>query len=163
MTFFEVILSWFKNSADSTISTNSAYSVWSKIPVLDHVLFFKKLLSQIFHRVLHTSLVTVTSHCLKFCQVSVEVLQPLPKSPDSSQRLIYPVDTGRKLNVHKTFRKRPERLLNVLCTFNLRPVSTGQNPVKHLRRSIWKEIRNFKVSMRPIPLPSYLGYEHKNA
>ena len=36
-----------------------------------------------------------------------------------------PVDTGRKLNVHKTFRTRPGRLLNVLCTFNLRPVSTG--------------------------------------
>ena len=35
-----------------------------------------------------------------------------------------PVDTGRKLNVHKIFRKRPGRLLNVLCTFNLRPVST---------------------------------------
>ena len=37
-----------------------------------------------------------------------------------------PVDTGRKLNVHKTFRRRPERLLNVLCTFNLRPVSMGE-------------------------------------
>ena len=37
----------------------------------------------------------------------------------------YPVDTGRKLNVHKTFRTRPGRLLNVLSTFNLRPVSTG--------------------------------------
>ena len=36
-----------------------------------------------------------------------------------------PVDTGRKLNVHKTFRRRPGRLLNVLCTLNLRPVSTG--------------------------------------
>ena len=36
-----------------------------------------------------------------------------------------PVDTGRKLKVHKTFRRRPGRLLNVLCTFNLRPVSTG--------------------------------------
>ena len=36
-----------------------------------------------------------------------------------------PVDTGRKLNVHKTFRRRPERLLNVLCTFNLRLVFTG--------------------------------------
>ena len=36
----------------------------------------------------------------------------------------YPVDTGRKLNVHKTFRRRPRCLLNVLCTFNLRPVST---------------------------------------
>ena len=37
-----------------------------------------------------------------------------------------PVDTGRKLNVHKTFRRRPGRLLNVLCSFNLRPVSTGK-------------------------------------
>ena len=27
---------------------------------------------------------------------------------------IIPVDTGRKLNVHKTFRRRPGRLLNVL-------------------------------------------------
>ena len=34
-----------------------------------------------------------------------------------------PLDTGRKLNVHKTFRRRPGHLLNVLCTFNLRPVS----------------------------------------
>ena len=33
--------------------------------------------------------------------------------------------TGRKLNVHKTFRRRPGRFLNVLCTFNLRPVSKG--------------------------------------
>ena len=36
-----------------------------------------------------------------------------------------PVDTGLKLNVHKTFRRRPGRFLDVLCTFNLRPVSTG--------------------------------------
>ena len=36
-----------------------------------------------------------------------------------------PVDRGRKLNVHKTFRRRPGSLLKVLCTFNLRPVSTG--------------------------------------
>ena len=39
--------------------------------------------------------------------------------------LDYPVDTGHKLNVHKTFRRRPGRVLNVLCMFNLRPVSTG--------------------------------------
>ena len=37
-----------------------------------------------------------------------------------------PVDTGCKLNVHKTIkRRRPGRLLDVLCPFNLRPVSTG--------------------------------------
>ena len=40
-------------------------------------------------------------------------------------KLSYPVDTGRKLNVHKAFRRRPGRLLNVLCMFNLHPVSTG--------------------------------------
>ena len=50
--------------------------------------------------------------CEKFCNYLV-------------QDCTIPVDTGRKLNVHKTFRTRPGRLLNVLCTFNLRPVSTG--------------------------------------
>ena len=35
----------------------------------------------------------------------------------------FPVDTGRKLNVHKMFRRFPGRLLNVICTFNLRSVS----------------------------------------
>ena len=31
------------------------------------------------------------------------------------------------MNVAKKFRRRPGRLLNVLCTFNLRPVSAGQS------------------------------------
>ena len=35
------------------------------------------------------------------------------------------VATGRKLNVHKRFRRLPGRLLNVLHTFNLHPVSMG--------------------------------------
>ena len=39
--------------------------------------------------------------------------------------LIFPVATGRKLNVDKAFRKRAGHLLNVLCTFNLPPVSTS--------------------------------------
>ena len=38
---------------------------------------------------------------------------------------LFPVDTGRKLNAHKTFRRRPGVLQNVLRTFNLRPVSSG--------------------------------------
>ena len=41
------------------------------------------------------------------------------------QGIVFPVGTGRKLNVHKTFRRRPDHLLNVLCTFNLRTVPTG--------------------------------------
>ena len=36
-----------------------------------------------------------------------------------------PVGTELELNVHKTLRRRPGRLLNVSSTFNLRPVSTG--------------------------------------
>ena len=32
-------------------------------------------------------------------------------------------DTTCKVNIHRTFRTRPRSLLNVLCTFNLRPVS----------------------------------------
>ena len=39
--------------------------------------------------------------------------------------IMTPADTGRKLNVHRTFRRRPRRFLKVLCRFNLRPVSTG--------------------------------------
>ena len=41
------------------------------------------------------------------------------------QWVSFPVDTGRKLNIHKTLKRRPGHLLNVLRTFNLRPVSTG--------------------------------------
>ena len=36
-----------------------------------------------------------------------------------------PVDTIRKLNVYKAFRRRPGRFLNLLCALNLRPVSRG--------------------------------------
>ena len=32
-------------------------------------------------------------------------------------------DPGGKINISKTFRRRPRRLQNVLCAFNLRPVS----------------------------------------
>ena len=40
------------------------------------------------------------------------------------------VDTGGKLNVHKTFRGR---LLNVLCTFNLRLVSARKSHADNTR------------------------------
>ena len=43
-----------------------------------------------------------------------------------SHSLKDPVDTGRKLNQHKKSRRRPGRLLNVLCTLNLRSVSMGE-------------------------------------
>ena len=43
-----------------------------------------------------------------------------------------PVDTRRKSNVHKTFRRHPGRLLNVLCAFNLSPVFKGVADFKKL-------------------------------
>ena len=62
-----------------------------------------------------------------------------------------PVDTGRKLNVHKTFRRRPGRLLKVLCTSNLRAVYWGKhivliNIAEYLRKSDVSE--NSKVYYR---------------
>ena len=42
-----------------------------------------------------------------------------PLDTDTEPQLLYQLDIWRELNVHKTFRRRPERLLPVLCTFNL--------------------------------------------
>ena len=39
--------------------------------------------------------------------------------------LTYALDTGRKLNTRKTFRRRPGHLLNVLCMFKIITVSRG--------------------------------------
>ena len=39
------------------------------------------------------------------------------------------LDTGRKLNVHKTFIRHAERRLKVLCTLNLRHVSKGRKTI----------------------------------
>ena len=61
---------------------------------------------------------TLEKNSLKTCSVFIVFYNVI---------ILYdPVDTGRKFNVHKTFRRRPGRLLNVLCTFNLRPVSMGR-------------------------------------
>ena len=59
---------------------------------------------------------TFTYFVFQFSNVFITLRIPCP---------CFPVDTGRKLNVHKTFRRCPGRLLNVLCTFNLRSVSMG--------------------------------------
>ena len=73
------------------------------------------------------------------------------------QFVTFPVDTERKLNVHNAFRKCPGRLLNVLCTFNLRPVSTGSLRVKgtwlgfnHLNEHKFRH--NFNNTVDPICL-----------
>ena len=48
------------------------------------------------------------------------------KSRDASHMYflcINPLDTVRKLNSHKAFRRRPKRFMELSCTFNIRPVS----------------------------------------
>ena len=51
-------------------------------------------------------------------------------------RDVFPLDTRHKLNVHKTFNRRLGRLLNVLCTLNLHPVSRG---TEYARRQLSKD------------------------
>ena len=41
-----------------------------------------------------------------------------------------PCFTGRNFNVHKTFRRSPGHLRNILCMFSLRPVSMGYLSIK---------------------------------
>ena len=48
----------------------------------------------------------------------VDVFYHLPST-------LFSLNAGLKLNVHKMSRRRPGRLLNVLCTFDLRPLSMG--------------------------------------
>ena len=63
-------------------------------------------------------------------RLSNESIEP-PATSDCSLNSS-PADTRRKLNVHKTFRRHPGHLLNVVRTFSLRPVSA--NMVFHLTR-----------------------------
>ena len=61
-----------------------------------------------------------------------------------------PVDTGRKLNAHKTFRRHPERLLNVLCTFNFRLRGSHINDTNY---SLMVNVRPFARIISCISLP----------
>ena len=75
-----------------------------------------------------------------------ESLQVCIKFIETSLKNNCPVDTGRKLNVDKTFRNCPERLLNVLNTFNLRPVSAGWSFCDHFSETkISQTIGNFQI------------------
>ena len=54
-----------------------------------------------------------------------------------------PLNKRRKSNIYRTFRGRPGRALDVLCTFNLRPVS--KELVVHVMRcAIWYHLYNLK-------------------
>ena len=64
------------------------------------------------------------------------------RAPGQSQSSIVftlqsnPLDTRGKLKVHKTFRRRPECLVNDLYLFNLRPLSKGSKRLNAGRAQI---------------------------
>ena len=76
----------------------------------------KKLLSKIFYKFLEQQYINTRQQLLINLWILLKIVCDYYN----------PVDTGRKLNVQKTFRRRPGRLLNVFCTFNLSLVSTGK-------------------------------------
>ena len=59
------------------------------------------------------------------------LLKNVPGEGQLECNFTVPIVRGRKLNVHKTFRRH---LLKVLCTFKIRPVSTG------IKRKVMKNI-----------------------
>ena len=79
-------------------------------------------------RLLESFLEQLGSASAKSCTFSLFMCKSKFLSVDTNQiKSVYPikVSSRRKLNVHKTFRRRPGRLLNVLYIFSLRPVSMG--------------------------------------
>ena len=79
------------------------------------------------------ALTLVEKAALHICLIMVDYVK---RALRNRQQITSHVDTGRKLNVHKTIRKRPGHLLNVLCTFNLRPVSKGFKAEHFLRKAM---------------------------
>ena len=63
------------------------------------------------------------------------------------------------MNVHKTFRRRPGRLLNVLCTFNLRPVSIGSDGEFSISAS-FEGMSSLTNSMIPPPSTWFPHHQH---
>ena len=64
-----------------------------------------------------------------------------------SFQVTFPVDTGRKLNVYKTFRRRPGHFLNVFCTFNLHPFHTGLLPPTLILLKNWLDWNGGKQNL----------------
>ena len=62
------------------------------------------------------------------------------------------------MNVYKTLRSRLARLLNVLCTFNLRPVSTGKG---QLSKTIMQRAAVSKGQFTQDCCPSNIGLKKK--
>ena len=93
-------------------------SVWC----LNRTLLYHKMVTEQFTKI--PQLIRQLAHRLLFS--SIFVFHLTRRIYILKENLIsFPLDTRRKLNVHKTFRRSPGRLLNVLWTFNLHPVPMG--------------------------------------
>ena len=77
--------------------------------------------------------------------ISLIMVDYVKRALRNRQQITSLIDTGRKLNVHKTIRKRPGRLLNVLCTFNLSPVSKGFK-AEHFLRKVMETLKRSIIS-----------------
>ena len=99
--------------------------VWESVTKKQSSIAFQKTTDQIISKgELLMTMMTLSKHLQKKSKCLRG--QKLDLAPDfTSDNSLNPLGTGSKLNVHKTFRRSPRRLLNILCTFNLRPVSTG--------------------------------------
>ena len=60
------------------------------------------------------------------CKCRVRKCHPQITTNKNDELRPNPLNTGRKVNALKSFIVRLRHLLNVLCTFNLRPVSMGR-------------------------------------
>ena len=70
-----------------------------------------------------------TSPCARLSWFNLKDLSKLVVFINVCIVSIPPLHTGHKLNTHKTFKRCPGRLLNVLCAFNLRFVSRGPSMI----------------------------------
>ena len=81
------------------------------------------------------------------------LLHKLNRSPT-----LHPLDTRRKLNVDKMFRRRPGRLVNLLFTFNLGPVSRGSssNMLSNRQFALSYESISMRKSLKLLPYFNFM-------
>ena len=136
-TFSVKIEKWKKLQSSSPSSLRSVLSRIQWIPWSDHVKYLFLALQHFkqFKHIYNTQKIykdksqSFVRNKLKQCELKQFFLEIAnwisydKHSSVNSQFALYPLDTGYKLNVRKTYKRPLWRLLYVLSTFNLRPVT----------------------------------------
>ena len=128
--------------------------------MLFHIPFFSALILSIYRCKLLAT--TLTTACL-FCKFSTTLLRyktwglltcPHPYKKINYLKLVnpfctvsiyinaFPLDTERKLNIHKTLRRCPGHFLDVLCNFNLYIMSRGFNILQQMQQNTQMDKNN---------------------